>query len=129
MRTFIGIILSFLLLGVITSSAQNQSQQVYNAINAQREYMALPPLVYRIGEQLSVEERVQQITFNFALSEDCQCDYESIAGDRSLQGLIHKMTNIKRYQWLHFEQDARFTAIAVVEKEGMYYCVVRTYQN
>jgi hypothetical protein len=113
----------------VATAQQNESQRIYNAINAQREKMSLPPLVYRIGEQLSVEERVNQISFNFALSEDCECDYESIAGDNSLQMLVSKMTNISRYQWLHFEEDARFAAIAVVKKEGIFYCVVRTYTN
>lgn len=113
----------------LNAAAQNESQSIYKAINAQREQMKLPPLVYRISEQASLEERVNEISFNFALSEDCDCDYESIAGDGSLLSLVSKMTNIKRYQWLHFEKDARFAAIAVVKKEGIFYCVVRTYIN
>lgn len=118
-----------LVLGTTICHAQNESQRVLNAINAKREQLKLPPLVYRIGEQLTVEERVQQISFDFQLSEDCQCDYESIAGDNSLQSLVDKMTNIRKYQWLHFEQDARFVAIAVLKREGIYYCVARTYIN
>ena len=124
-------ILIILLLGISlsVSAQQNESQQLLSAINTQRERMKLPPLVYRIGEQLSVEERVMQISFDFALSEDCECDYESIAGDNSLMSLITKMTNIRKYQWLHFEQDARFAAIAVMKRDGIFYCVVRTYIN
>lgn len=123
-------LLLFILVSFATvASAQNESQRIYNAINIQREKMSLPPLVYRIGEQLLVEERVNQLSYNFALSEDCECDYESIAGDNSLQMLVSKMTNISRYQWLHFEEDAKFAAIAVVKKEGIFYCVVRTYTN
>jgi hypothetical protein len=123
------LLILFVSFATVATAQQNESQRIYNAINAQREKMSLPPLVYRIGEQLSVEERVNQISFNFALSQDCECDYESIAGDNSLQMLVSKMTNISRYQWLHFEEDARFAAIAVVKKEGIFYCVVRTYTN
>lgn len=109
--------------------AQNDSQVLFQAINSQREKMKLPPLVYRIGKQLDVDDRVNQISYEFALSEDCACDYESIAGDNSLQSLVSKMTNIRRYEWLHYEKDARFIAVAVIKREGIFYCVVRTYVN
>lgn len=109
--------------------SQNDSQSVFYAINSQREKMKLPPLVYRIGEQVNVDTRVNEISYNFALSEDCECDYESIAGDGSLLSLVSKMTNIRRYEWLHYEKDAKFAAIAVVKKDGIFYCVVRTYIN
>lgn len=117
---------------VLVSSAvvaQNDSQVLFQAINSQREKMKLPPLVYRIGQQLDVDDRVNQISYEFALSDDCACDYESIAGDNSLNALISKMTNIRRYEWLHYEKDARFVAIAVTKREGIFYCVVRTYIN
>lgn len=123
------IALIFLLLTSTVVVAQNDSQTLLAAINSQREKMKLPPLVYRIGEQAKVEERVNEISYNFALSEDCDCDYESIAGDGSLFSLVSKMTNIRRYDWLHYQKDARFAAIAVIKKEGIFYCVVRTYVN
>jgi hypothetical protein len=123
------VIVLMLVLGtiVICHGQQNDSQVILAAINAKRENMKLPPLVYRIGEQLTVQERVMEISYKFELSEDCGCDYESIAGDHSLQMLVNKLVNTRKYQWYHFESDARFAAIAVVESRGIYYCVVRTY--
>lgn len=114
-------------LGANICYGQNDSQRVFNAINAKREQMKLPPLAYRIGQQVAVDERALSISYNFEVAETCDCDYESLAGSPSMQGLIEKMTNTRKYDWMHFEPNARFVTISVVESEGIYYCVARAY--
>lgn len=130
MKTIIALfITAIFVLGANICHAQNESQRILQAINAKREQLKMPPLVYRIGEQLAVDDRAMSISYDFKLAEECDCDYESIAGDYSMQALADKMTNMRKYDWMHFEPSARFVAISVIKREGVYYCVARTYIN
>lgn len=102
---------------------------IFNAINKERSDRGLPELMYRSGNQLVMDERVADLVFDFSLSEDCDCDYESIAGEYTINGLITKLTNTRRYEWYHFDRDIRFATVSVNKNRGIYYVVIRCYNE
>ena len=121
--------LTILLLLISTVSLAQDNITIFDAINKERSARGLPELMYRPGNQLSLDERAADLVLDFQLSEDCDCNYESIAGEYTINGLIAKLINTRRYDWYHFDRDIRFATVSVNKNRGIYYVVIRCYNE
>lgn len=121
--------LTILLLFLTSAAVAQDNITIFDAINKERSARGLPELMYRSGNQLAMDERVADLVFDFSLSEECDCDYESIAGEHTIEGLIAKLINTRRYEWYHFERDIRFATVSVNKNTGIYYVVIRCYNE
>jgi hypothetical protein len=118
-----------ILLFISTVAVGQDNISIFREINKARAKQGLPELQYRSVTQRQVDDKVADLLYNFELSDECDCDYESIAGDHTIPLLIRKLTNNRRYGWYHFERDIRFVTISVNSNRGIVYCVIRAYNE
>lgn len=108
----------------LEAKAQLPEDRIYHLINNKRDTR----LMFDVTHYNDTYARAQEIAIDFALNDSCDCDGESIAGADSFDALMLKLADNYTYDWIHYDPNARYVCIAVVESDGMFYGVVRVWE-
>lgn len=103
--------------------AQTYEDRILNLINAKRS----SPLVMNVSFYGDTYDRCLELPQEFSLNDSCICDGEAIAGAESFDLLMFKLADDYTYDWIHYDPQAHYVSVAVIESGGIWYGVVRVW--
>jgi hypothetical protein len=117
-----------ILLPIMCYCQTEETRLLFLSINDKRTELKYPKLSYQSSKQSELDTRAIKVGVeDRALPKDkCSCTTETVFAANSFKELVRAAID-KEQQWYHLDPKEINAAISVVNLDGKYYAVVRTY--